>query len=63
MVSSCIGGASPVEEIRGWLLQAGFEDIRISIREESRKFVSGCAPGRGLEDIVASAMIEATKPC
>lgn len=62
MVSSCIGGASPVKDIKGWLLQAGFEEIHISIREESREFVSGCAPGRGLEDIVASAMIEATKP-
>jgi SAM-dependent methyltransferase len=62
MVSSCIGGASPVEDIKGWLLQAGFEDIHIAIREESREFVSCCAPGRGLEDIVASAMIEAVKP-
>ena len=62
MVSSCIGGASPVEDIKVWLRQAGFEEIRIAIREESQGFVSSCAPGRGLEDIVASATIEAVKP-
>jgi len=63
MVSSCIGGASPVEDIKEWLLHVGFEHIQVSIRKGSREFVSGCAPGRALEDIVASAMIEATKPC
>jgi len=62
MISSCIGGASPVEDIEQWLLKAGFEDIRIAIREKSREFVSCCAPGEGLEEIVAAAMIEATKP-
>ena len=62
MVSSCIGGASPIEDIKTWLLQAGFEDIRIAVREESGEFVSCCAPGRGLEAIVAAATIEASKP-
>lgn len=62
MISSCIGGAAPVQDIKGWLIEAGFEDIRVSIRKESREFVSCCAPGQALEDIVASATIEATRP-
>lgn len=63
MVSSCVGGASPVEDIKRWLREAGFVDINIAIPEQTRGFVSSCAPDRGLEDIVASATIEATKPC
>ena len=62
MIASCIGGASPVEDIERWLREAGFEEVRIAIREENREFVTCCAPGQGLERIVAAAMIEATKP-
>ncbi len=62
MISSCIGGAAPIDDIKSWLLEAGFENIRIAVREESGEFVSCCSPGRGLEAIVAAATIEATKP-
>jgi hypothetical protein len=43
------------------LTDAGFGDVRIDIRPGSRALVSGWLPGRGAEDYVASASIEAIK--
>jgi arsenite methyltransferase len=59
--SCCIGGASPVEEIETALAAAGFADIRIAPKDESRQFIRDWAPGRGVEDYVLSASIEAVK--
>ena len=41
---------------------AGFADIRIAPKDESREFIRDWAPGRGVEDYVVSATIEAVKP-
>jgi hypothetical protein len=40
----------------------GFQDIRGSPKDESREFIKDWAPGRGVEDDVLSAHIEANKP-
>ena len=40
----------------------GFQDIRITPREESRNFIPEWLPGRQVEDFVLSATIEAQKP-
>jgi hypothetical protein len=58
----CIAGAAPVERIESWLAQAGFIDIRVTPRPESRELVASWAPGRGIENFVASATVEARKP-
>jgi hypothetical protein len=44
------------------LQTAGFHDVRVTVKEESRELVASWAPGRGIEDHVASAIIEARKP-
>ena len=62
LLCGCIAGAAPVADIEAWLRVAGFSDVRITIRNESRDMVAGWAPGRGIEDHVASADIEARKP-
>jgi SAM-dependent methyltransferase len=62
LVAGCIGGAAGAEEITRWLAEAGFEDIRVTIDDDSRAFIADWAPGRGIEAYVASATIEATKP-
>jgi len=61
LYSCCIGGASQVEEIEAALQAAGFERIRITPKDESREFIRDWAPGRGVEDYVVSANIEAVK--
>jgi hypothetical protein len=62
LVCGCVAGAAPAKNITGWLQAAGFRDVRISVKPESRNMVASWAPGRGIEDYVASAIIEGRKP-
>ena len=62
LLCGCIAGAATVRQIEDWLAAAGFVDIRITVKPGSRKLVATWAPGRGIEDFVASATIEARKP-
>jgi len=62
MMCGCIGGAAAPTQIDAWLAAAGFTDIRVSVKPESRDLVASWAPGRGIENYVASAIIEARKP-
>jgi hypothetical protein len=60
--SACVAGASRTEELESWLAEAGFAEIRIRPKDESRQFIKDWVPGRGIEDYVLSATIEALKP-
>lgn len=62
LVCGCIAGAAPSTEVEVWLQAAGFRDVRVMVKEESRALVASWAPGHGIEDYVASAIIEARKP-
>ncbi|MBV9252328.1 MAG: arsenite methyltransferase [Acetobacteraceae bacterium] len=62
LICGCVAGAATVRDIEAWLTSAGFHDIRITIKPESRELVASWAPGRGIEDYVASATVEASKP-
>ncbi len=61
LISGCMGNASLIEDIQTMLEQAGFEDIDIAPKDESRQFIREWAPGRGVEDYVLSATIAARK--
>jgi len=60
--SACVAGASQVDELEAVLARCGFADIRIRPKDESREFIRDWAPGRGVEEYVVSATIEAVKP-
>ena len=62
LVCGCVAGAAPALEFEAWLQAAGFRDVRVTVKPESRDLVASWAPGRGIEDYVASAIIEARKP-
>jgi SAM-dependent methyltransferase len=62
LYTGCITGAAGVDELRVWLQAAGFTDVRIVPKDTSREFFAQWAPGRTVEDYVASATIEARKP-
>lgn len=62
LIAGCMGNASLIEDIEGYLVQAGFSQILITPRDESRDFIRDWAPGRGVENYVVSANIEAVKP-
>ena len=62
LICGCVVGAASVERIEGWLAEAGFVDIRVTARPESRDLIKTWAPGRHVEDYVMSGIIEARKP-
>lgn len=59
--SGCIAGSATVPEIRRMLKKAGFSDIRMDVKEQSKTFIKGWFPGSGAEKYVRSATIEAVK--
>jgi ubiquinone/menaquinone biosynthesis C-methylase UbiE len=62
LLCGCIAGAAPIDRIEAWLVQAGFIDVQVMPQPESRELVTTWAPGRGIENFVASATVEARKP-
>jgi arsenite methyltransferase len=62
LLCGCIAGAAPVARLELWLAEAGFGEIQITPKPESRELVASWAPGRGIENFVASATVEARKP-
>lgn len=62
LYAGCMAGASLIGDLQAILLATGFRDVRIEPKDESREFISDWAPGRGVEDYVVSATIEAVKP-
>lgn len=61
-LTGCVAGAATVADLEKHLREAGFSDVRVSVKEESRAFIKDWLPGSGVEDYVASATIEAVKP-
>ncbi len=62
LMCGCVAGAASIAAIETWLADAGFVAIAINAKPESRELVASWAPGRGIEDCVISATIEASKP-
>jgi arsenite methyltransferase len=62
LYSGCMAGASHIRELEQILADSGFTDIRIAPKDESKEFIKDWAPGRGVEEYVVSATIEAVKP-
>jgi arsenite methyltransferase len=59
-LTGCVAGAARIETLRKFLSDAGFEDVKIEPRSESRAIIGQCMPGA--EEYVASATIEGKKP-
>jgi SAM-dependent methyltransferase len=62
LLCGCIAGAAPAARIEAWLAEAGFADVRVTPKAESRDLISTWAPGSGIEDFVVSAIVEGRKP-
>jgi SAM-dependent methyltransferase len=61
-ICGCVAGAASADRVEAWLREAGFTDVRITVKPESRELIQTWAPGRGVEDYVVSAIVEAHKP-
>ncbi|TCJ12972.1 arsenite methyltransferase [Parasulfuritortus cantonensis] len=62
MYTGCVAGAVAGAELSTLMADAGFRAIRIVAKATSAEYVGQWAPGRGVENYIASANIEAVKP-
>ena len=60
--TGCMAGASQISELEKMLQASGFNDIKIAPKNTSRSFIREWLPGKGIEDYLVSATIEALKP-
>lgn len=56
-----MAGAPGVSALESYLKGAGFADIIVDIKEESREVIKQWLPGSGAEDYVVSANIHGRK--
>ncbi|MCX7749132.1 MAG: arsenite methyltransferase [Clostridia bacterium] len=61
MMTGCIAGAEYVETIRSMLETAGFSNIRMIPKDNSKEIIGSWVPNRNVEDFVASFIIESEK--
>jgi arsenite methyltransferase len=62
LLSACISGAADIDALSRMLADAGFVEIDIQPKEESREFIREWEPETKLEDYVLSAAIRAIRP-
>jgi len=60
--TGCMAGASEIDELEKMLGSAGFDRIKVAPKDTSRSFIREWMPGKGIEEYLVSATIEATKP-
>jgi SAM-dependent methyltransferase len=62
LLCGCVSGAASPAAIEEWLTAAGFVNVSVEVKPESREYMATWAEGRGIENYVSSATIEARKP-
>lgn len=62
LYSGCMAGASLIDELETFMADAGFYEIKITPKDESKDFIKDWAPDTNVTDYVLSAHIEAIKP-
>lgn len=62
LYAGCMAGASLIDELEGYMREAGFKEIKITPKDDSKDFIKDWAPGKNVIDYVLSAHIEAVKP-
>jgi arsenite methyltransferase len=61
LLAGCVAGTSLIDDVKAMLRSAGFTGIRVEPKPSSRETIAQWFPGRGIEDYVVSATIEAVK--
>jgi len=62
LISGCMGNASLIQELETIMSDAGFTNIHIDPKDESKEFIRDWAPDHNITDYVVSATIEGIKP-
>lgn len=58
-IGACVGGAIPVEELRGMLREIGFDRIKVELRESSRELIGQWTDDAEAGKCVVSALVTA----
>lgn len=61
LYSGCVSGASTIEELTESMKQAGFKNISIMPKDDSKEFIKEWAPEHKVEEYIVSAIIQAEK--
>lgn len=61
LYAGCMAGASLIHELEQFMQDAGFSEIKITPKDDSKEFIKDWAPGKNVTDYVLSAHIEAVK--
>jgi arsenite methyltransferase len=61
-IGACVGGATPVDELRATLAAAGFLRVEIVPKESSRQYIGNWTDDPTAGEFVVSALITAVKP-
>ena len=61
LIAGCMGNASLVDELEAMIKEAGFSDVCIEPKDESKEFIRDWAPDHNVTDYVVSATIEGVK--
>ncbi len=62
LLCGCVAGAAPAANVERWLTEAGFAEVQVEAKPESRDLIKDWAPGSGIENFVVSAMVTGRKP-
>lgn len=62
LIAGCMGNAALISELEAHMNAAGFSQVKIAPKDESREFIKDWAPSHNITDYVVSATIEAVKP-
>jgi ubiquinone/menaquinone biosynthesis C-methylase UbiE len=60
--TGCIAGAALVDQVKGWLEEAGFQQVEVRVKQRSREFIRNPEAVAQLDDFIASADVTAAKP-
>jgi SAM-dependent methyltransferase len=61
MMAGCIAGAEFIDSIYKLMQEAGFVNIRLTPKDNSREILNSWVPDKNIEDYVASYIIEGSK--
>ncbi|MBL1261593.1 MAG: arsenite methyltransferase [Thiotrichaceae bacterium] len=62
LIAGCMGNASLINDLEEMIKAAGFCNVRIEPKDESKAFIRDWAPDHNVTDYVVSASIEGVKP-
>ncbi len=62
LISGCMGNASLISDLEKIISEAGFTDVLIQPKDESKEFIKDWTDNKEVTDYLVSATIEAVKP-